>query len=158
MQHKILISVDESKNSLSAVQYVANIVRPDKVKITLINILDTPPDLDSQPTIHPFFKSKLQELKGQSGIQQKLIEQVLGEYCNILCAAGIPKDSVQTRIEKVRDGIAKDIISEAKEGQYDTLVIGRRGVTGMEKILLGSISSKIVKSIKNCSVWIIDKQ
>lgn len=155
---KILIAVDESKNSLSAVQYVANIVRPDKVKITLLNILDTPPNLDSQPTIHPFFKSKLQELKGQSGAQMKLMEQVLCEYCRILTEAGVPQEMIQTRTEKAREGIAKDIISEAKEGQYTTVVLGRRGVTGMEKILLGSISSKIVKSIKNCSVWIIDKQ
>ncbi|RQD61874.1 MAG: universal stress protein [Desulfonatronovibrio sp. MSAO_Bac4] len=155
---KILIAVDESKNSLSAVQYVANIVRPDKVFITLLNILDTPPNLDSQPTIHPFFKSKLQELKGQSGAQLKIMEEVLSEYCRILREAGIPADSIQVRTQSARDGIARDIISEAREGQHDTVVLGRRGVTGMEKILLGSISSKIVKSIKNCSVWIIDRQ
>ncbi|MCA1742669.1 MAG: universal stress protein [Desulfonatronovibrio sp.] len=156
--HKILIAVDESKNSLNAVQYVANIVRPDKVFITLLNILDTPPNLDSQPTIHPFFKSKLQELKGQSGAQLKLMEEVLNEHCKILREAGIPADSIQVRTQSARDSISKDIISEAREGQYDTVALGRRGVSGMEKILLGSISSKIVKSIKNCSVWIIDKQ
>ncbi|WP_028574127.1 universal stress protein [Desulfonatronovibrio hydrogenovorans] len=156
--HRVLIAVDESRNSLSAVQYVANIVRPDNVTITLLNILDTPPDLEKQPTIHPFFKSKLQELRGQSGTQLKLMEQVLCDYCSILTQAGIPGENIQTRILKTREGTAKDIISEAKEGQYDTLVMGRRGVSGMEKLFLGSISNKIVKSIKNCSVWVIDKQ
>ncbi|MFW5730785.1 MAG: universal stress protein [Desulfonatronovibrionaceae bacterium] len=158
MKQKILIAVDESKNSLNAVQYVAGIVCPDRVEITLLNILDAPPDLDSQPSIHPLFKSKLQELKGQSSSKLKLMEQVLNEMCLILSQAGIPREQIHARSQKAREGIAKDIISEAKEGQYDTLVMGRRGVTGMEKILLGSISSKIIKSIKNCSVWIIDKQ
>ncbi|MFW6005097.1 MAG: universal stress protein, partial [Desulfonatronovibrionaceae bacterium] len=79
MKQKILIAVDESKNSLNAVQYVAGIVCPDRVEITLLNILDAPPDLDSQPSIHPLFKSKLQELKGQSSSKLKLMEQVLNE-------------------------------------------------------------------------------
>lgn len=155
---KILIAVDGSKNSLSAVQYVANIVRPDKVLITLLNILDTPPNLEKQPTIHPVFKSKLQELRGQSGVQLQIMERVLEEYCKILLEAGISQNNIHTRSQSMQEGIAKDIMSEAKEGGYDTIVMGRRGITGMEKLLLGSISNKIVKSIKNCSVWIIDKQ
>ncbi|MFO7727177.1 MAG: universal stress protein [Desulfonatronovibrio sp.] len=155
---KILIAVDGSKNSLSAVQYVANIVRPDKVLITLLNILDTPPNLEKQPTIHPVFKSKLQELRGQSGVQLQIMERVLDEYCKILLQGGIPPHNIHTRSQSMQEGIAKDIMSEAKEGGYDTVVMGRRGITGMEKLLLGSISNKIVKSIKNCSVWIIDKQ
>ncbi|MFP4084539.1 MAG: universal stress protein [Desulfonatronovibrio sp.] len=155
---KILIAVDGSKNSLSAVQYVANIVRPDKVLITLLNILDTPPNLEKQPTIHPVFKSKLQELRGQSGVQLQIMERVLEEYCKILLEAGISQNNIHTRSQSMQEGIAKDIMSEAKEGGYDTIVMGRRGITGMEKLLLGSISSKIVKSIKNCSIWIIDKQ
>ncbi len=155
---KILIAVDGSKNSLSAVQYVANTVRPDNVSITLLNILDTPPNLEKQPTIHPVFKSKLQELRGQSGAQLKIMERVLEEYCKILTEADISWKNIHTRCENIRDGIAKDIMYEVKEGGYDTLVMGRRGITGMEKLFLGSISSKIVKSIKNCSVWIIDRQ
>lgn len=156
--HKFLIAVDESKNSLNAVQCVATVARPDRVSVTLLHILDTPPDLEKQPTIHPIFKSKLQELRGQIGARLMMMEQVLAEYTRILVQEGVPPEHIQSRVQKAKYGAAWDIITEAKEGRYDTIVMGRRGISGMEKLLLGSISNKIVKTVKNCSVWIIDKQ
>jgi len=53
-------------------------------------------------------------------------------------------------------GIARDIIAEAGKGKYDTIVVGRRGLSATASFVLGSVSNKIVQNIKDCTVWIVE--
>jgi nucleotide-binding universal stress UspA family protein len=40
--------------------------------------------------------------------------------------------------------------------RYDTIVVGRMGMSRSEEFLFGSISSKIVTHGRNCTVWIVE--
>jgi len=117
MAKRILIAMDESKNAMKAVEYVADTVGKTKgVKTTLFSIIPKfpPTFLETDETIHPIFKGKV----------------------------GV--------------GIARDILKEAKEGQYDTIAIGRRGISATRAFLFGSVSSKVVQFAKNCTVWVVE--
>ena len=52
--------------------------------------------------------------------------------------------------------IGMDILRIREEGNYDTVVIGRRGVSKAEEFLFGSVSTKVVQSAVDCTVWVVN--
>jgi nucleotide-binding universal stress UspA family protein len=40
--------------------------------------------------------------------------------------------------------------------EYATLVVGRKGLSRKEEFLFGSISGKIVRTARNCTVWVVE--
>ncbi len=60
----------------------------------------------------------------------------------------------QSEIEIVTGDPAEEIIRLANIYKADLILIGSRGLTGMQRILLGSVSSQIVTDAP-CSVWVV---
>jgi len=50
---------------------------------------------------------------------------------------------------------ADTIIKLAHEEGFDMIVIGSRGMSGLQKLFLGSVSNAIIHEAKNCSVLIV---
>ena len=51
--------------------------------------------------------------------------------------------------------MAECILAEREKRDYDTIVVGRQGLSRKEEFLFGSISNKIVNHARDCTVWII---
>jgi len=51
-------------------------------------------------------------------------------------------------------GIARDIVAEADSG-YDTIVMGRRGLSGIKEFVMGSVSQKVLHSVKDVSIILV---
>ncbi len=73
-----------------------------------------------------------------------------------LVKAGFPSKNVAISIRKKKVGIARDILKEAERGQYDTIVIGRRGLSCIKQFLFGSVSLKVAHLAKNVAVIVVD--
>ena len=84
------------------------------------------------------------------------IDEVLEKYRNILIDAGFSPEDVSTR-STVRycPSMAACILAERDNAEYSTLVVGRKGLSHKEEFLFGSISGKIVRTAKNCTVWVV---
>jgi len=163
MPTKILLALDESTYSMNVVKYVARTVNPKDVHITILSIVPETSaaglnNLTSAHAVHPLFQTQLQTLKGEKEQRRKLLEFVLNTAKNILLESGIPEKNISVQLRDKKIGVARDIIMEAQEGHYDTLVLGRRGVSGVEKFLFGSISNKVLNAVQDCTVWIVDQQ
>ncbi len=158
MSQKILIAMDESENSMKAVRYVADTVNPKVVEITLFSVLPEVPgtSLEKEPSLHPVFASKMTELKGLTEEKRKIMESVTESARKVLEEAGIPGKKISVKIQVKKVGIARDIILESQEGKYNTIVVGRRGVSGIKEFLFGSISNKVIHFARNCTVWVVD--
>lgn len=158
MSQKILIAMDESNNSIKAVRYVADTVNPKVVEITLFSVLPEVPGtgLEKEPSLHPIFATKITELKGLTEEKRKIMERVTKSARAILEKAGISPKKVKVKIQVKKVGIARDIILESQEGKYDTIVVGRRGVSGIKEFLFGSISNKVIHFARNCTIWVVD--
>ena len=152
---KMLIAVDESDYAKKVVNYVASTVKP-AANITLFSVLPTISSKLEKEFRNPLFSEKVVELKWMVSETKKKAELIIEECRTILLDAGFPDDTVEVKIQNKLVGIARDIIAEAEKGKYDTVVVGRRGLSATAAFVLGSVSNKIVQNVKNCTVWVVE--
>lgn len=167
MKPKILIAVDGSTSSMKAVRYVGNIVSGCQgAVITLFHILPLPPALlehggAENPDDERRIEESLQgEVKSWAEKRSKSVEEeIFAPARQILKEKGFPEDAImvkaKTEVDKPMDE-AYAIIQEAKEGGYDTVVLGRRGRSKFKDFVFGSVTTKVIHAIKDCAIWIIE--
>lgn len=157
MAKKILVAVDESKNSMKAVDYVAKGIQTTAT-VTLFSVI---PDstaacgLDS-PSLTPLFRENRQAFCAIEDTKKDSVKAFMEKAKQVLVKAGFPSKNIAIKIRKKKVGLARDILKEVQRGKYDTLVIGRRGLSGVKQFLFGSVSNKVVQLAKNASVIVVD--
>lgn len=155
---KMLITIDDSEYAIKVVNYVASTVNPT-VNITLFSVLPTMSlnlEKMEKDLKQPFFSEKVIELRWMVDEEKKKIESRIEECRTILMNAGFSDDNVEVKMQNKVVGIARDIIAEAGKGNYDTVVVGRRGLSATTAFVLGSVSNKIVQNMKDCTVWVVE--
>ena len=157
MAKKILVAVDESKNSMKAVEYVAKSMQPAGT-VTLLSVIPDATaacDLDG-PSLTPLFKQSRVAFCAIEDAKKDHLKEFMEKAKKVLVEAGYPSKNVTAKIRKKKSGIARDILKEAQRGKYTTLVLGRRGLSAVKEFLFGSISHKVVQLAKNVSVIVVD--
>ena len=157
MANRILLAADNSKNALQAVDYAVKTFKPDST-ITLLSILPDPTqgcEL-SGPSLAPIFKENIEAFCTIEDAKKSAVEGFMEEAKKKLEKAGFPDKNIAIRVRKKKSGIARDIVKEATQGKYDTLVIGRRGLTGIKRYVFDSVSNKILQLADNITVTVVD--
>lgn len=155
---KMLVAIDDSEYAIKIVNYVASAVKPT-VNITLFSVLPTmSSNLEKiqKDLQQPLFSEKVRELRWMVDEGKKKAESRIEECRTILKNAGFSDDSIEVKMQNKVVGIARDIIAEAGKGKYDTLVVGRRGLSATASFVLGSVSNKLIQNIKDCTVWVVE--
>ena len=157
MAKKILLAVDESANSMKAVRYVARGME----KIGTVTLLGIVPDATAAcgldgPSLTAVFKTNRKAFCALEDSKKDALKAFMEKAKKVLVKAGFAPKNVTISIRKKKVGVARDILKEAERGKYTTLVIGRRGLTGIKGFFLGSISNKIVQNAKKVSVIVVD--
>ena len=159
MTNKILIAVDESPNSTKAVNYVAETMEKTG-SVTLFSVLPDAAatcevDMDN-PGLKSLYKNSLQTFCAIEAAKKNTVKESMEKAKECLVQAGFSSTKVKIKVQKKKIGIARDVINEAQQGKYSTIVIGRRGLSGIKQFVLGSVSNKIVQLAKKVSVIIVD--
>jgi nucleotide-binding universal stress UspA family protein len=150
METKVLIAIDLSENSLKAVDYVGKMLSCLKdVDVSLLNVIK---ELSHDTTPDPAERERhVQQTRSKS---LALMEQAARR----LVSQGIPEKHIHLKILICRKqvSVADLILSERQKGEYETIVVGRRGVSKREEFLFGSVSNSVVREAKGCAVWVIE--
>jgi nucleotide-binding universal stress UspA family protein len=146
--HNILIAVDASANSRRAVSYVGQMLgRTGGFHVTLLHVIPDPEE--------DYFADEAERESWLTGYRDRT-DTLLQEYREMLIASGFPSDAVDLYApRRYCPSMAECILSERKKRDYDTIVVGRQGLSRKEEFLFGSISNKIVNHAKDCTVWVI---
>ena len=126
--NKILVPMDGSETSKNALKQSFKLAFDEKMWITVVAI--DPPYLGDI------------DLVGISNIKEVLRgrgEEILEEARKI---AAEENASIKTRHEE-GEPFAK-IVEIAEEENCDLIVMGRRGLTGIERTLMGSVTAKVI--------------
>ncbi|HEY9703432.1 MAG TPA: universal stress protein [Allocoleopsis sp.] len=137
MMKKILVAVDTDKSSERVIKTIGELLLSAESKIILAHvILPTESEVAiavDKPHIHS------EEIYRQIEKQLEFYQTLLPYPSDIEIATGNPSE---------------EIIRLAHIHQVDLIVIGTRGLTGLKRILQGSVSSEVVESAP-CSVFVV---
>jgi nucleotide-binding universal stress UspA family protein len=160
MAHKVVIALDSSEGAWRAVEYVAEAFgHTPGVEVTLLHVLSgLPPAFwDDGHILEEKEKESRQRLvAGWQQEQEKKWQGLAQKAHERLTKAGVAKDAVVNKFKPKYYDVAEDILSEAEAGNFDTVVMGRRGLGLAKTLLLGSVTHKVVQNAKGCAVIIVE--
>jgi nucleotide-binding universal stress UspA family protein len=155
---RILLVTDGSIHSQRATRYLGQFPIPDLVEVHVLHVLPPIPSpvliARSWPagseTMAPVPSIETEEvLAEQAEEEERGGESLLAETVTELGNYGIEAKSVL-----LRGDAATEIIQYANENQVGLIVAGSRGLSQMRRLLLGSLSRKLVH-YAGCSVLIV---
>jgi nucleotide-binding universal stress UspA family protein len=155
MQKKILLAVDGSTPARQTVDYAGrmnDLIRG--LTVTLLHI---------QPPVSRF----LQDEAVRSGRAQAELNKVaarnieasrglLANYREMLIRAGVAEAAVELATRPHRQGAAKDILDYAQDGLFDAILVGRRGLSAVQQLFMGSVSAHLIEHSPVIPVWLVD--
>ena len=128
---KILVPLDGSKNSFRALDMAISLSSHYSASITAVSIIDLPISLE-YAALDPVGQNLVKKIHKI----MNLAESRVSEY-------HIPFKQI------IKHGkIGADIINIAKKGKFDVIVIGKRGVSSIGELFLGSISHYVIHNSK----------
>lgn len=65
-----------------------------------------------------------------------------------------PKENIRTKMVHSRKGTVCELITEARSGAYDALLLGRRGLSWFEEIFANSVSHELLWQDIDFPIWI----
>jgi nucleotide-binding universal stress UspA family protein len=154
---KVLIAVDGSPQSLAAVSYVALNFYPAVLGVNLVYIIPSAPEPFEDLEKAGLFKRNMRAKHTEwEKTEKKAAQDFLDEARSLLLRANFREDDVRVMLQRRQVGIARDIMAEGARG-YDAVVVGRRGLSKLGDVFLGSISYKIVQGVENTPVWVVGR-
>lgn len=155
MQKKILIAVDSSPHSRSAIDYAAQMHQLiPELTFVLFHV---------QPPISQFLLDEARrdaqarvELKKIAARNAEASNSLLGGLKEVMLRAGVPEASVELMAQPRQQGVAKDILDLAQSSLYDAILVGRRGIGGLQKLFMGSVSAHLIENSPLIPVWMVD--
>jgi len=138
---QILVATDGSKSANEAVEYSASIAKTVGADLTIVNIVYMPPIAYGGwvPAMDKIFEDL-----------RKDGERIVSEASNVAKENGV---RATTKVIDNNHSPVWAITKFADEGKFDLIVIGTRGIGGLEKVLLGSVANGVVH-YANCSVLV----
>jgi len=154
-EKRILIALDGSTHSFDATMYVARHWASTKPKITLMHVMRALPEIFWDLQQQAVFKQKLKERHREwVNYTKQTAEEFLAKAKKILTDANIPERTVSVNLQQAQKGVARDLITESKNG-YDAVVLGRRGLSSLQAPFLGSVSTKVIERAHDVAVWLV---
>jgi nucleotide-binding universal stress UspA family protein len=151
---RILLTVDGSEQSMDAVRYVCNAVQHSNAEIVVYQVMSKVPEVFWDLKNDPVWEQKIESLRIWEQQQETIATGFINTTLALFKGAGFDEKRITTKIGRQKEGIARDIIAEAKLG-YDVVVVGR-GKTGSEEGMpLGSVASKVLGAATTFSLWLI---
>lgn len=137
----ILVPIDGSDNSTRALETALKLAKNQKGSFTALYVVQKPAIAD------PFDVSMTGEIL-------ESMEQYGKELLN---TAKIKAEATGIKIDTdVTSGytVANTIVEYARDGGYDLIVMGTRGRSGVQRVLLGSVAFGVI-TYANCAVLIV---
>lgn len=154
---KLLVPVDGSNRALNTIRYVGRVKPFRDMEIVLFHVFNSVPegywDLEKDPRS----TSTVRQVRSWEIEQRKKIKLYMEQASQYLVKAGTPPESITVKVQNRKKGVARDIIAEARNG-YAAVVTRRRGMTGLRRIVLGSVATKLLTNITFLPLILVGKR
>lgn len=124
---KILVPVDFSATSSNALRYAIHLFGSTSLEITLLHTFSINPTTMSMKNIDHVI------LEDSKQIMARLLKEIKNEFPNV---------SFKTKI--LNDHAVSCITSFGNSGEYDFIVMGTKGASGLKEVFLGSVAGGVI--------------
>jgi len=138
---KILVPVDGSESSNEALSYAIDLTMRYSARITLVHVAP-------YPTIFTGVTTTTTTVLTDSMLVQNG-NQILSD-----CLRVVEKIGVQANTQLLRGHPGMNIVQYAKDKAFDLIVMGNRGLSGISRFVMGSVSHYVVDHAQ-CPVTIV---
>lgn len=153
MEKQILFAVDGSEKGFNALSIVGDLIKEQSdVHLLLFHCVQQLAGLAPGE----IGREVEQSYKVPHAAQEKVGNAVLEEAKRHLFATGFPPERMQTKLALNSTDPARDILQTAEEEKIQTIVVGRRGRSQLETLLIGSVSAKVAQYAQHRTVWVVD--
>jgi nucleotide-binding universal stress UspA family protein len=132
---KILIATDSSESAEKAADFGIEIAGLSRAKVYAVSVIDTTPYY-SIPLDQVWSKEVYEQLEQMGYEADSYVEKAAK-------AAGIEVESLV-----LKGNPAERILNFAEEQNVDMIVVGSHGKGGFERLVIGSVSEKVVRHAK----------
>lgn len=159
--NKILVAFDGSKDGLKALKVANKIATDNDAHLTVAYVHDSmieePVYVSSTASGDQFM---MHQIVGPGVMQntpasseKRILEKELPNRV-IAKAKHELKDVRSVKYKKIVGKPADELLDYAEANEINLIVIGSRGLSGLKKLVLGSVSQKVVNNAE-CSVFIV---
>ncbi|MGF1486363.1 MAG: universal stress protein [Prochloraceae cyanobacterium] len=159
MFNKILVAIDKSPANQEVLHKAINLAKDNNSNLMLLHVIS----VEEQGSPMPYIPSMSQYYPATGNeltieVWQQQWEEFQREGLEMLqsCAAEAKKLDIKVEYRQISGSPSRSICSTAREWGADTIVIGRRGRSGLSEMLLGSVSNYVVHHAP-CSVLIVQE-
>jgi nucleotide-binding universal stress UspA family protein len=157
MEKKIMIAVDESAHSTKAIHYAVGMSAFMKdVNFTLFHV---------QPTISQYVLDEAaKDPKSRAKLNKILLknseaaQRLLKKHQQDMLSLGIKEENIDMATRPRILGVAKDILEFSIQGIYDAVVLGKRGLSGLQEIYVGSVTANVLDHSPTIPIWLVDAE
>jgi len=151
MDKHFLIAVSEQKSALFGIRFVGNFfsTRQD-IKSTLFYSVSKPSAVWDK-------ERNLEEDRRQKKMEKQLVvkgNEALELARKECISMGFLPDNIFLKLQTQVFSRVGDIIQETEQGQYDALVIGRRGISMLEEAFEESVSKSLFHQPVTFPIWL----
>lgn len=132
--NQILVPTDFSENAQHAVDYAIEMAKQCSAKLHLLHT----------PVIPTYLLMDLSYSPGPEAVTRILNEsqEALDKQANTIAEAGVE------HFTAIREGTVHEVIRDyAKEHDVDLVVVGTHGRTGVSKLMYGSVTERVIKTV-----------
>jgi nucleotide-binding universal stress UspA family protein len=141
----IMVPVDFSENSISAVDYAARLAEQFSSKLLLVHVYHFPVELLTDWSAYGTLAGSGEILEGMRKEREEQITALAREKSR-------PALPIETRV--LEGTPFNEIVKAARAEGADLLVMGTRGLTGLKHVLIGSTAEKVVRKAP-CPVLVL---
>lgn len=156
---RILFATDLSENARHAFAYAASLANRYEAAIVILHVLQEVPEKLDQHIIGYIGTDRWEEIKSKHYTEARealigkkrghvAIEEALGQFSTDANQAsnGAPFDTDEIIV--TRGNPVEEILRQADEKQCDMIIMGLRGHSPIEEIILGSTVKRVLKQAK----------
>ena len=150
---RVLVAIDGSTSSIHAIDYAISIAMKNNSQLTVLYVIDfyKYTHLSSSIILAPTFGSeKYLEEKSEA---EKLMNKIKENF-KLKINDNTKSKKLKTEIVEGAKSVATTIMEYAESENVDIIIVGNRGRTSFKKLLLGSVSSNVIKNA-HCAVLVV---
>lgn len=156
---KVLACMDGSEGSMLSLTHLADVMDISKhFEITLFHAVQ------SFRGFRNFMRGVFSSEGDRAAIEKmdkeldevaSLMEPSFDKAKGALISRGVDPARIHQKIARGAAHSAQAIMEEAEKGEYDTILVGRRGLSKVEEFIMGRVSNRVIHMAKDKTVWVV---